>query len=121
MSLIRGSVWLLYLARISAATDHAMIEDYTLEGEIRRHHVYKTSWTPVIGQILDVQTESSLKRGVFRESLEKSVPCSCCFLTPWSCTYGTRGYAHECKDDNAPFFVHAEYKSQVEILTQIFG
>ena len=39
--------------------DHARMEDYTLEGEIRGHHVYKATWTPVIGQILDVQAESA--------------------------------------------------------------
>ena len=54
MSLIRGSVLLFYLARISAAmrrTDHVRMEDYALEREICGHHVYKTSWTPVIGQM----------------------------------------------------------------------
>ena len=48
----------LFSAHFAAtrSTDHARIEDYTLEGKIRGHHVYKT---PVIGQILDVQAESS--------------------------------------------------------------
>ena len=35
----------------------ARMEDYTVE-ELRGHHVYKTAWTPVIGQMLDVQAES---------------------------------------------------------------
>ena len=26
--------------------------------ELRGHHVYKTAWTPVIGQMVDVQAES---------------------------------------------------------------
>ena len=36
------------------------MEDYTVKEEIRGHHVYKTTWTPVIGQMLDVQAESHL-------------------------------------------------------------
>ena len=28
---------------------------YTLESVVRGYHIYKTIWTPVIGQILEVQ------------------------------------------------------------------
>ena len=37
----------------------AGMEDHNVEGEIRGHHVYKTAWTPVIGQMLDVQAAES--------------------------------------------------------------
>ena len=36
-----------------------MDEDYSLKEEIYGHHVYKSTWTPVIAQILDVQEEST--------------------------------------------------------------
>ena len=32
-------------------------ESYTLESVVRGYHVYKTIWTPVIGQILEVQAD----------------------------------------------------------------
>ena len=38
---------------------HTGMEDHNVEGEIRGHHVYKTAWTPVIGQMLDVLAESA--------------------------------------------------------------
>ena len=36
-----------------------IMEYYRLEGGIRGHHVYKSAWTPVLGQVLDVQAESA--------------------------------------------------------------
>ena len=34
-------------------------ESFLLESVIRGHHVYKTNWTPVIGQVLQVHCEAS--------------------------------------------------------------
>ena len=42
---------------------HAVMEDHNVEGNIQRYHVYKTAWTPVIGQMLDVQAESANGHG----------------------------------------------------------
>ena len=34
-------------------------ESCTLESAVRGHHVYKTTWSPVIGQVLQVGAEDS--------------------------------------------------------------
>ena len=34
-------------------------ESCTLESAVRGHHVYKTTWSPAIGQVLQVGTEES--------------------------------------------------------------
>ena len=61
--------------------------------------MYKTSWTPVIGQMLDVQgRDLSLLETAAR---------------------ATRGYAHAEIDGNAPLFSHPQYKSHVANFKQI--
>ena len=37
------------------------MEFHTLESTVRGHHVYKAIWTPVVGQVLHVQSEDSNK------------------------------------------------------------
>ena len=34
-------------------------ESCTLESAVRGHHVYKTTWSPAIGQVLQVRAEDS--------------------------------------------------------------
>ena len=35
------------------------MEDYEIDGDIQGHHVYKSTWTPVIRHMLDVRAESA--------------------------------------------------------------
>ena len=48
------------------------LEGYRLEGEIQGHHVYKCVRTPVLGQVLDVQAESTDRRDRYAVSILQS-------------------------------------------------
>ena len=44
---------------------------YLLQSTIRGHHVYKTTWTPVVGETLQVCREPSNSYDVYAVSVEK--------------------------------------------------
>ena len=41
-------------------SDVRITMDYRLDKEIQGYYVYKSVWTPVLGQVLDVQAESTI-------------------------------------------------------------
>ena len=85
---------------------------YTLEGNIHGHHVYKSAWTPVIGEILDVQLKTSrVTASPRRHSTHLSL------LHCHTLHVGTR----MCEiDGNAPFFSHPQYKLHVGNFKRIY-
>ena len=83
----------------------ARMEDYTVEGEIRGYHVYKTAWTPVIGHMLDVQAESAASPRRHRAT----------------CRSRLLHMLRACVSSTVkpPFFAHPKYKSHVANFKQI--
>ena len=42
----------------SAKTEVEVMEEFQLESCVRGHHVYKSTWTPLLGEVLQCKIES---------------------------------------------------------------
>ena len=48
------------------------LEEFSLESVIRCHHVYKTIWTPVSGELLEVMVEEGNSEDEYAVGIYKS-------------------------------------------------